>query len=72
MAAAGCVGVGEFIDQRDLRMARDQRVDIHLLENLVLVFEPLARQNFQALQQRFRLRPPVGFDRANHNIDAGL
>ena len=72
MPAAGCVGVGELIDQRDLRTARDQRVEIHLLENLVLVFEPLARQNFEALQQRFRLRPPVGLDHADHDIGAGL
>jgi hypothetical protein len=64
--------VGEFIDQRDLRMARDQRIEIHLLENLVPVFEPFARENFEALQQRFRLRPPVGFDDANDDIGAGL
>ncbi len=53
-------------------MARDQRVDIHLLENLVLVFEPLARQHFQSLQQRLGLRPPMGFDDANDHVGAGL
>jgi len=72
MAAARCVGVGEFIDQRNLRMARDQRVEIHLLENLVLVLEPFARENFEALQQRLRLGPAVGLDHADHNIGAGL
>ncbi len=72
MAAARRIGVGEFVDQRDLRMARDQRVEIHLLEHLVLVFEPLARQNFEALQQRLGLRPAVGLDHADHDIDAGL
>ncbi len=40
--------------------------------NLVLVLEPLARQHFKARQQRFGLRPSVGFDRSNHDIDAGL
>ena len=72
MAAAGRVGVGEFIDQRDLRMARDQRVEIHLLDRLILVLNPFARENFKALQQRPGLSPSVGLDHANHNIGAGL
>ena len=72
MAAARRVGVGEFVDQRDLRPARDQRVEIHLLERLVLVVEPLARQHFEALQQRFGLRPAMGLDHADDDIGAGL
>jgi hypothetical protein len=71
MAAAGRIGVGEFVDQRQLRAALDQRVEIHLLENLVLVIEPLARQDFEAVEQRFGLRPAVGLDHADHDIDAG-
>ena len=35
MAAAGRVGMGEFVDQRELRAARDQRVEVHLLEELI-------------------------------------
>jgi hypothetical protein len=38
MAAAGCVGVGELVDQRDLRMAGDEGVEVHLLERLASVF----------------------------------
>ena len=72
MAAARRVGVGEFVDQRDLRAPRDQGVEIHLLERLALVFEPLAREDFEALEQRLGLRPPVGLDHADHDIDAGL
>ena len=72
MAAAGRVGVGEFVDQRDLRMARDQRVEVHLLEHLVLVVEPLARHDFKPVQQRLGLRPAVGLDHADDDIDAGL
>ena len=48
MAAAGRVGVGEFVDQRELRTARDQRVEVHLLEDLILVLDALARQDFKA------------------------
>ena len=72
MAAARCIGMGEFVDQRDLRMARDQRVEIHLLEHLVLVGEPFARQDFKAREQRLGLRPSMGLDHADDDIDAGL
>ena len=72
MAAAGRVGMGEFVDQRDLRTARDQRVEIHLLDDLILVLDPLARDDFEALQQRLGLGPPVGLDHADHDIGAGL
>ena len=72
MAAARRVGVGEFIDQRDLRTARDQRVEVHLLDRLILVLDPLARKNFEALQQRLGLGPTVGLDHADDDIGAGL
>ena len=72
MAAAGRVGVGELVDQRDLRMARDQGVEVHFLDDLVLVLDPLARQYFEALQQRLGLGAPVGLDHADHDIGAGL
>ena len=72
MAAAGRVGVGEFVDQRDLRTARDQRVEVHLLERLILVLDPLARQDLEAVQQRLGLRAAVGLDDADHDIDAVL
>ena len=72
VAAAGRVGVGELVDQRDLRMPRDQRVEVHLLDGLILVLDPLARQDFKAVQQRLRLGPAVGLDDPDHDIDAGL
>ncbi len=72
MAAAGDVGVGELVDQRDLRVARDQRVEIHFLERLILVDGPLARDDLEALQQRLRLHPAMGLDRTDHDIDARL
>ena len=72
MAAAGRVGVGEFVDQGDLRPPRDQRVEVHFLERLVLVADPLARQHLEALQQGLGLRPAMGLDDADHDIGAGL
>ena len=72
VAAAGCVGVGELVDQRDLWLPGDQRVEVHLLDGLILIVDPFARENFKALQQCFRLGSPVGLDHADHDIDAGL
>jgi len=72
MAATRCVGMRELIDERELRTARDQRVDVHFLERLVAVGDPLARQDFQSLQERFGFGAPVGLDNAHHHIDAGL
>ena len=35
--AAGDIGVGELVDERQVRAARDQGVEIHLLERVILV-----------------------------------
>ena len=72
MATARRVGMGQFVDQRDLRPPRDQRVEVHLLERLLLVVEPAARQHFEALQKRFGFRPAMGVDYADDDIGTGL
>ena len=72
MTAARRIGMGELVDQRDLRPPRDQRVEVHLLERLLLVGEPPARQHFEAFQKRFGFRPAMGLDHAHHDIGAGL
>jgi hypothetical protein len=72
MTAAGGVGVGEFVDQRDLRAARDQRIEVHLLQDLVFIAGTLARDDLKPLQQRLGLRPAVGLDRTDHDIGAGF
>src|SRR5260370_13095333 len=53
-------------------MTRNQRVEMRLLETLLPVLEPFARENFKALQQHFRLGPSVGLDDPNDDIGAGL
>jgi hypothetical protein len=72
MPAAGRIGMREFVDQCDLRPARNQRIKVHFLQNLVLVAEPFARHDFKPIQQRLGLRPAVGLDDAGHDIGAGL
>ena len=39
MAAAGRIGVGELVDEHQLRPAREDGVEIHLLERPALVVE---------------------------------
>ena len=70
--AAWRIGMGEFVDQCDIGMARDQRVQIHFLERLIPVGETFARQDFQAREQRLGLRPAVGLDHADDHVGAGL
>ena len=72
MAATGGIGVREFVDQRNLRPTRDDRIEVHLLEDLIPVFQSLARNDFEPPQQPFRFRTPVGLDHANDHIGAGF
>ena len=72
MATTRRVGVGEFIDQRDPRMARDQRVEIHFLDQLIPVLEAPARDDFKAVEKRLGFQASVCFDRPYNDIGAGL
>ena len=47
VAAPGHVGVGELVDQRDLRPSGEHRVEVHLLEVPAAVGERLARDDLQ-------------------------
>ena len=47
MLGAGDVGVREFVDQRDLRLARQDSVDIHLFHRHAAVIEPAARDHLK-------------------------
>ena len=52
MPAARRVGVRELIDQRELRPARQQRVEVHLLQPAPSVFDRAARDDLEAFEQR--------------------
>ena len=58
VAAARRVGVGELVDQHDLRPAREDGVEIHLLERLALVVDAPARNDLEAV--RAAPRSPCG------------
>src|ERR1044072_4356066 len=52
MTAAGRVGVSKLIDGDDLRPARQDGVDVHLVERLPAKLHALARQDFETFEQR--------------------
>ncbi len=72
MPAAGRVGVGELVDKDDLRMPRDHRVEVHLLDGVAAIADRFAGDDRQALEQRFGFLAPVGLDDADHDIGAVL
>ena len=70
VAAARRISMSELVHQDDLRPARDDRVDIHFIERLVLVGDTPARDDLHAIQQRLGLAAAVGFDDADHDVIA--
>ena len=45
------VRVGELVDQRDRRLAREDRVGVHLLDDDAAVLDPAARHDLEAVEQ---------------------
>ena len=70
MAAAGHVGVGKFVDQQQVRTARQRGVEIELLHDLVAIDDRLARQHLEAVDQLLGFAPSVRFDQADNDIAA--
>src|SRR5665213_3149015 len=68
MAASRRVGVREFVDERDLRVARDERVEVHLLKRLPLIFDALLRDDFEALEQRLGFLAAMGLSDADDDV----
>src|SRR3984893_14413895 len=70
MLGAGNVGVRELIDHRDVRLARQDRVDVHLFHRDAAVIELPARDHFQVPELGHGVGAPVRFDEAEHDVDA--
>ncbi|MGY3075580.1 hypothetical protein ACVWZZ_001951 [Bradyrhizobium sp. LM6.10] len=64
--------MGELVDQRDFRPARDHGIEVHLLDHLAAIVELLARDHLQSTHQRLGLGAAMGLDEADHDIDASL
>ena len=72
MAAAGRVGVGEFVHEDDLRPAGDDGIEVHLLEPLPLVFKAPAGDGFEPREQGLGLSAAVRLDDADDDVVAVL
>ena len=72
MAAAGCVGVGEFVDKGDLRPAGQDGIEVHLVQPAPFVLDAPARDDLEAVEQRLGLLPAMGFDHPDDDVVAVL
>ena len=70
VAAVGRVLVSQLVDDGELRTARQERVEVHLLEDAPFVGDAPARHDLQPVEQRRRLAPTVRLDHADNDIDA--
>ena len=68
----GHVGVRELVDQRDLRVAGQHGVEVHLLEGRPAVGHPLARDDLHAVEQRPGVRAPVRLGEGDHHLGAAF
>ena len=59
MPAAGDVGMGKLVDQRELGLALQDRVDVHLAEIAAAIEDLLARDDLKAARKRLGLSAAV-------------
>jgi hypothetical protein len=72
VAQAGRVAVGEIIDQRHLRPAREDRVEVHLRESRAPVRDPDRGDDLKSAKEICRVRPAVRLRTGHHNVGAVL
>ena len=70
MARAGGVGVGEFVDQRDFRVAGEKAVEVELGEFGAAVKQIFAGDHLQPLEQGFGFHATVSLHDPGHDIGA--
>ena len=68
--AAGDVGVGQLVDERDLRLAGEDGVHVHLFHGDAAIFLPAPGDDFQPAGELGDLRPAVRFEQADDDVDA--
>ena len=70
VTAARCVRVSEFVHQRKLGTARDQRIEVHLLHHPIAVLHRSTRNDLKAFEKLCCFASPVGLDNPNDDVDA--
>ncbi len=72
MTAAGDVGVGEFVEQEQLRAAGERAIEVEFLDLAPAIGELSARQHREIANLRDGLAASVGFDQPGDNVNAVL
>jgi len=67
---SGALVWGQFVDQRHLRLAGEDGVDVHLLDRDAVVLDAPAGHDVQTFQQLGRLGAAMGLDDAGDHVDA--
>ena len=70
VATAGRVGMGQFVDDREPGMTRDQPVEVHVVKPLALVLDAATRKHGKALDEGLRFLATVRLDNADDDVDA--
>ena len=68
VAGAGRVGVGQLVDEDELRMPRERAVEVELVELDPAVLDDPARQELEPHQHRARLVAAVRLDDPDHDV----
>jgi hypothetical protein len=72
IAGTGHVRVGQFVDERQLRVTSQQGITVEFFEHLAAVFDRLSRQDLQIPQLLCGLLSTVGVDPPDHDVSAAL
>ena len=68
--AAGHVGMGELVDDAELRSSLQDRVEVHLLEHDAAIFDVAPGDDLQVADLGVGVGATVGLDEAHDDIDA--
>src|ERR1700756_172722 len=69
VSAARRVRMSELVDEHERWAALDDRIQIHLSQEMALVLDLPPRDHFEAFEKRFGLPSPMRFDDADDNVD---
>ena len=70
MTAARRIGMGEFIDENERGLARQDRVEVHFLERVAFIADGPARHDLETVEQGLGLGPAMGFDDTRSDVEA--
>ena len=70
MTAVRSVGVGELVDDDQLGLARQRRVEVEFLDRAAVILDLAPRQDFEPFDERARLGAAMRLDEPDDDIDA--